>query len=697
MSLRTRRGLLAAALVTGYAAAAAAVAAVLVAAGARPATVVALGVLAALGLAGLAARAAGRAQAVADRLADDVEVVVDANPGMRLAAGQAGHLARLAAAVNRLAERRQAALEEAAAQASAARAGVESERNRLAALMAQLSVAVVVCNSEGTVLLYNDAARDLVGDPGALGLGRSVFGVVDRGLVAHARERLGSSAGASSPGDSYTATTLRGDRLLRVHLTSVRPGAAEPRDSGFVLVLEDLTSQVRAGDDRERTLRRLTEDTRAGLGSILAAVESVLEFPDLQPAERQRFLEVVREEAGRLGRRLDQVAAETGRRTGDRAVGDISTGDLVAVVAAELERAGLPCRGRVDAGDGDRWVRADGHAVARTLCHLAARLPDRATGLTVGLSAVGRHAQLDLRWQGEPVPPSELSGWLDEPLAEASTATAREVAERHAGELWGGSDAPGTGYLRILLPLAEGAPVGNVPAAAERPAMAAGRPEFYDFDLFAAGPTTAGVLARRLDELTFTVLDTETTGLDPAGGDRIVSLGAVRVVNGRVLARETFDRLVDPGRPVPAASTAVHGLTGDLLAGQPTIEQVLPDFVRFADGTVLVGHNISFDLRFLAPAARACRVRLPRPALDTLLLHAALYPGQSEHTLEAIASRLGISVVGRHTALGDALVTAEILVRLVEPLRRAGIETLDQALAATRDTWESRAEHRHDG
>jgi DNA polymerase-3 subunit epsilon len=217
------------------------------------------------------------------------------------------------------------------------------------------------------------------------------------------------------------------------------------------------------------------------------------------------------------------------------------------------------------------------------------------------------------------------------------------------------------------------------------------RPEFYDFDLFERAARAEDPWSRALDELAFTVLDTETTGLDPAGGDRIVSLGAVRVVNGRVLRQETFERLVDPERPVPATSTAIHGLTDAMLAGAPRIEEVLPELARFAEDTVLVGHNIAFDLSFLKGAARTAGVGLTNPALDTLLLHAALFPAQPDHTLEAIAARLGVSVVGRHTALGDALVTADVLVGLLGPLREAGIRTLDEALAASRRAVETRA------
>jgi DNA polymerase-3 subunit epsilon len=125
-----------------------------------------------------------------------------------------------------------------------------------------------------------------------------------------------------------------------------------------------------------------------------------------------------------------------------------------------------------------------------------------------------------------------------------------------------------------------------------------------------------------------------------------------------------------------------------MVAGAPAIDLVLPAFLRFAREAVLVGHEASFDLRFLEPEAR--RLGLPsltatRPILDTRLLSRSLHgPGES-HTLEAVALRLGVPVTGRHSALGDALTTAELLVRLLALVQKRGVLTLGQALDLVRD------------
>jgi len=196
--------------------------------------------------------------------------------------------------------------------------------------------------------------------------------------------------------------------------------------------------------------------------------------------------------------------------------------------------------------------------------------------------------------------------------------------------------------------------------------------------------------ARRLGELAYTVFDTETTGLEPSAGDEIISIGAVRIVNGRLLKNEVFEKLVDPQRPLNPASARVHGIDAAALAGQPTIETVLPEFHRFCEDTVLVAHNAAFDMRFLELKEKAAGVRFDQPVLDTLLLSAVAHPDFADHRLEAIAERLGVPVLGRHTALGDALVTGEVLLRLLVLLGERGIATLGEALDASRETYYAR-------
>ena len=217
------------------------------------------------------------------------------------------------------------------------------------------------------------------------------------------------------------------------------------------------------------------------------------------------------------------------------------------------------------------------------------------------------------------------------------------------------------------------------------------RPELYDFSLFEEMEQNVAAAQRehRLDELSFVVLDVETTGLRADAGDRIVSLAGVRVRAGIVRAGESFDALVCPERPIPAASTRFHGITDTMVVEAPVIGVVLPAFLRFAEGAVLVGHEVSFDVAFLDRDLR--RLGLPplpagHPVMDTRLLSRLVHGPGLEHTLEAVAERLGVKMIGRHSALGDALTTAEIFVRLLALLKKRGLVTLGTTLDALRSS-----------
>ena len=168
------------------------------------------------------------------------------------------------------------------------------------------------------------------------------------------------------------------------------------------------------------------------------------------------------------------------------------------------------------------------------------------------------------------------------------------------------------------------------------------------------------------------MFDTETTGLQPSAGDEIVSVGAVRIVNGRLLEHEVFEQLVDPTRAMSPEASRITGIDAAMLENQPTIDRVLPAFGQFCEDTVLVAHNAAFDMRFLRLKEEATGVRFAQPVLDTLLLSAVIHPDLESHRLEAIAERMGVSPIGRHTALGDAIMTGEVFLRMIPAARGAG-------------------------
>jgi DNA polymerase-3 subunit epsilon len=286
-----------------------------------------------------------------------------------------------------------------------------------------------------------------------------------------------------------------------------------------------------------------------------------------------------------------------------------------------------------------------------------------------------------------------LPTWEIDPMnvgGEVSPLTLREVIERHGGEIWLEREkASHRSFFRLLIPVAPPQEALEPSALLSRES----RPEYYDFDLFRQTEESRALDDRLLTELTFTAFDTETTGLQPSAGDEIIQIGATRIVNGRLLRSEIFEQLVDPRRPLVRESIRIHGITEDILRGQPTIDKVLPFFHSFCEETVLVGHNAAFDMRFLQLKEEATGVQFRQPVLDTLLLSAVIHPNQESHQLEAIAERLGVHVIGRHTALGDAIVTGEVFLKMIPLLAEQGVHTLREAREAAERTYYARIKY----
>jgi DNA polymerase III subunit epsilon len=620
-------------------------------------------------------------------LAEQTRVVLT-NPAYRVDAGSP-ELNALAAEINRLAVAYHSAQNDMEVKIAESGSRLEEERNRLAALMSDLSQAVLLCNAEGRILLYNEQARALFASAAApIGLGRSVFGLLDREEIAHALDKLqyALEQGAESPSTRFvTAVGTRG--LVRVQMAPFL--AAGGRVGGIVLALEDVTRFVGQELQRRHLLQALAAGVRAPAANIRATAENLVSYPDMEPAQRERFAQIIAEESLNLSKSIDGALSEYADAIkASMALEDMRAADLITVAKRRISAL---LRADADEVDENLWLRVDSFALVQALGYLAWRLRQELAVEALRLRARARQgfAELDLVWTGPAVPAEALSLWEAQPMqvgAEQTPLTLKDVLERHGAEIWHERDAAtGASCLRFLLPLGEAAPQ---PSRRRLPAQS--RPEYYDFDLFRRAGSQLGFDDQPLGELTYTVFDSETTGLEPSAGDEIISLGAVRIVNARLLKHEVFERLVNPQRALNRESSRVHGIDARLLVSQPTLAEVLPEFHRFCEDTVLVAHNAAFDLRFLELKEAATGIAFDQPVLDTLLLSAVVHPNLEDHRLEAIAERLGIRVIGRHTALGDALLTGEILLKLIPLLAQSGIVTLKQARDASRRTYHAR-------
>jgi DNA polymerase III subunit epsilon len=162
------------------------------------------------------------------------------------------------------------------------------------------------------------------------------------------------------------------------------------------------------------------------------------------------------------------------------------------------------------------------------------------------------------------------------------------------------------------------------------------------------------------------VLDTETTGLDPANGHRIVEIGCVELLNA-IPTGETFHAYIDPGRDMPEDAFRVHGISAGFLAGKPVFAKVAADFLKFADGAKIVAHNAEFDVRFLNAELALLGIApiASDRVIDTLALARRKYPGAA-NSLDALCARYGIdpSRRSKHGALVDAGILAEVYAEL---------------------------------
>ena len=213
-------------------------------------------------------------------------------------------------------------------------------------------------------------------------------------------------------------------------------------------------------------------------------------------------------------------------------------------------------------------------------------------------------------------------------------------------------------------------------------------------------PPLAAANLRALDRLdpaspaldhSFVVIDLETTGLDPAS-DRVVSVGAVRIQEGRVRLGDRFAELINPGRDIPPESIKIHGIKPDMIEKARRAAEVFQDFLDFLAGDILVAHYAAFDLHFINRTMRGLYgFPLQNLVLDTVLMCQALVlpsdpyginRNQARCSLEELATRFGLPQGGRHSSLGDALLTAMILQRLLGRLEQVGPARLRDLMRA---------------
>ena len=643
-----------------------------------------------------------------NRLVEEARIVFT-NPSHRIHVEGSGDIVRLADTINEGSQRFESLKNKTDQKIEEAKIRAEEEKNMLAMFMSDLPEGILICNTEGQILFYNKKVKEYLEtglsdqreDPISgrfIGLGRSVFSVLDKDLIVHALDEIGKNIKNRRLNETASFIVVgKTGRLLRVEAAPIFH--SENELNGFILVFKDITDEIESESHVDDLLQSLIISIRTAIASTRAAIEAMIDYPDMKPDQRCTFQKIIHNDSLTIGSIIDNASGTYSARIKSRwPLVQMPAENLFEALRSILsEQLGVIIH--ISASEQQNWVRVDSYSFLRSMLFIMKNLKEEtgATQFTCKISNDDKFVIIDIYWIGKSIKIDILRKWEEQQVKISNSGLPlklREVLGHHGAEIWCYScqeDAVCQSYLRLFLPavnIREPEDVGVI-----RAIRLGSRPEFYDFDLFNQPGQTLELDEIPLADLTFTVFDTETTGLDPKGGDEIISIGAVRIVNGRLLQSEVFDQLIDPKRSVPDESVRIHGIRPEMLEGQPTIEKVLPLFHAFAEGTILVAHNAAFDMRMLQLKEETTGTRFINPVLDTLLLSAVVHPAQESHNLEAIGKRLGVNIIGRHTALGDAIATGEIFLKLIPLLISSGINTLKDARLASQKTYYARIKY----
>jgi len=650
-----------------------------------------------------------------NQLVEETRMMNTVNPAHRLKVDGSREVRELSELINACGDQYEAAKHLIDQTVETAKAETEAEKNMLATILAELSQGVLICDTVGRILLYNRQAQrvlnqvqrtngeDRIGGgedttpDGFVGLHRSVYSLIDMNLVQYALREIQRKLDHQKANvSSHFVVVTQDRRHLRVETLPILD--QDKRYAGFVLIFSDITHQLEHAGRLTQLLKNMAKSLRSSIAAIRSTVGLMIQFPDMEGDQKQNFLEIISTETQTLSRIMRTELTETSSFTKSRwPLSAILVTDFLATIKNET-MAGDDLSVEMADCDSRCMIRIDSYSLIMGFNLVFERLKMEldARCSRIRLNAPGNLVQLDLIWQGEAVKIETLRRWIDLPLNDSQKGhalTLKEVLDHHGAEIWPHSHdySESEACLRLFIPMVQSEEKSL--DSRQVTLLPKERPEFYDFDLFNQAGQVPEMENRMLGELTYTVFDTETTGLDPRGGDEIISIGAIRVVNGRLLHTETIDQLVDPGRPVPAESFKYHGIDDAMLKGKPSIEKVLPFFHRFAKKTVLVAHNAAFDMRMLQMKEKTTGIRFTNPVLDTMHLSAVIHPAHDDHSLDTIAQRLGVTLTKRHDALGDAVATGEVFLKMIPLLNEKGIYTLKDALVAAQRTYYARLKY----
>ncbi|MFB9867835.1 3'-5' exonuclease [Vreelandella sulfidaeris] len=538
-------------------------------------------------------------------------------------------------------------------------------RQELETLLQLLETPLILCDHHRRLMLYNQAAEEFFNGNTGLGLGKRLESLLPTSSLQHTLNQLPQDG---APREWLTACD---NRWLKIILRRV-----PDRHGEILLTFSDATASWSNEMGARAQLADMLIPLRQHSASLICAADALSQLRPQSNANndllRQRLERMIQEEGAILGDNVARIGSllDDMQQQGERLT-PLWSNDFWQALDERLD----PEHRLITPVGVPTWFKGDAPALMAMfdslVKHLNTHLPDN--GFEGEISQGNKYIYLDLIWRGKALTEHALSQWRQHQLASLPLMPkVADVLRQHASEVWSLNDADGI-HARLRLPLPamerEGAPRDAAPP----------RPEFHDFGIADLPPPDEALAGRPLRSLDIVSFDTETTGLELRRGDTVISLGACRIVNARLLASDVFDQKVDPQRPIPAASTTIHGITDADVKGAPTLDSVLPRFLDYVGESVLLAHNADFDLLAISQKG----IDLELPVIDTLLISRALDEALEGHDLDSLAQRYDLTFPPgtRHTALGDAQVTAELWLALLPRLEARGIDSFEQLLA----------------
>jgi len=570
-------------------------------------------------------------------------------------------------------------------------ATINTDIERLETILRELKEAVVVCDQNAQILLYNSAAKRLFRNNEAMGLRQSLYRVCVRAPIEHTlrmlkcRETDKDRFDLDHPDARFVCAAADDTRLFNCRISKITSTTAQ--GSVLVFTFEDITREITEIGKQGHLLEMMIKNLRGPITNLNAAAESLKNNPEMAPEIRGEFEAVIFSESNELTQRFEAVVQESTKITHLQwPLSDVQSVDLIGCVARGFEEEGGLA---VTTTGVPLWLHADSYSLMRVLECLVQFVQKTCNVSEIDMEALlgDRRVYIDIVWKGEPISQAAVDSMLKSSLPDTLAGmTVADVLERHDSEIWSQKHRrEGYSLLRI--------PVPGSPRQWEIPVeLMPERPEFYDFSLLDRKTDLAEMEDLPLSSLNYVVFDSEITGLRPSDGDEVLAITAVRIVNGRILSGERFERLIKPQRPIPESSVPFLDITEDMLQDESSIQEVLPQFKSFVDNAVLVAHNGAFDMKFFQLMEEKSGVTFQNPLLDTLLLALIVEEDRTDHTLESISRWLGVEVMGSPTIMGDCFATAQIFLRLLELLEARGITTLGEVYAAAERVVEEKTQ-----